>query len=202
MCLDAAKLPEGKLAEWRNTGTLGGSFSLDPEPERRPVAGVVAGRRAVSFDGTAALLASSAPTPSGLAGAHPFTVEAWVYNPSLQTKKTFMDWHGDGGAEFGCGDGRYNAPSAFANGTDGFNVAWDLVYSGGRFGTVAIYADGKLQATEERVSLNTRAGLPMHLGTAWNTEKGTLRMLSGSIRRLVVYDHTRSAAEIRASAAQ
>jgi hypothetical protein len=107
-----------------------------------------------------------------------------------------------------------NAPSAFANGTDGFNIAWEpapkpgvwhhlaWVYSGGRFGTVSVYADGELKATEEHVSLNTYAGFPMHLGTAWNTGKGTRSMFSGSLHRLAVYACARSAADIRASAAR
>ena len=222
--LDADGLPEGKLAQWPNAGTLGGHFGLDPEPERRPVAGVVAGRRAVTFDGTGTFLASTIPTHAFLTGCRPFTVEAWVCNPDLQAvetvfslapeaaKKTFMDWHGNGAVECGYGDGRYNTPSAFANGTDGFNIAWEpppqpgawhhlaWVYSGGLHGTVAVYADGELKATEEHVSLNTSAGFPMHLGTAWNTEKATLRTFSGSLHRLTVFAYARSAAEIRASA--
>ncbi len=224
VCLDAEKLPEGKLAQWPNAGALGGHFGLDPEPERRPVAGVVAGRRAVTFDGAATFLASTNPTHEWLTGDRPFTIEAWVHNPSLQTletvfslapeaaKKTFSDWHGNGAVECGYGDGRYNAPSAFANGTDGFNVAWEppprpgvwhhlaWVYSGGLHGTVAVYADGELCATEEHVSLNTYAGFPMHLGAAWNTEKGTCRMFSGSLHRLSVRDRALSPAEIGARA--
>ncbi|MBM4038004.1 MAG: LamG domain-containing protein [Planctomycetes bacterium] len=224
VCLDADKLPEGKVAEWPNAGTLGGHFGLDPEPERRPTAGLVAGRRGVTFDGIGTFLTSTIPTPPSLTGDRPFTIEAWVHNPSLQTvetvfslapeaaKKTFMDWHGNGAVECGYGDGRYNAPSAFANGTDGFNIAWEQppkpgewhhlawVYSGGLHGTVAVYADGELVHTEEHVSLNTYGGFPMHLGAAWNTEKGPRRMLSGSLHRLTVHAHARSAAEIRATA--
>jgi hypothetical protein len=222
--LDAGNLPEGKLAQWPNTGALGGHFALDPEPERRPIVGEAAGRRAVTFDGTGTFMQSAIPTPACLTGDHPFTVEAWVHNPELQPVETvfalapeaakagFMDWHGNGAVECNYGGGRYNDPSAFANGTPGFNIAWEppprpgawhhlaWAYGGGPHGTVAVYVDGELHTIEERVSLSTYAGFPMYLGTAWNTAKATRRMFSGSIHRLAVYDHAWTAAEIRAAA--
>jgi len=225
--LDAGNLPEGTLAQWANAGMLGGQFGLDPELERRPVVAEVAGRRAVSFDGSVTFMQSSIPTPPGLTGSGPFTIEAWVHSRTLRpvetvfglapeaAKKTFMDWLGNGAVECNIGCGLYNDPSAFANGTDGFNIAWEgappklnawhhlaWVYSGGPHGSVAVYVDGTLNAVEEHVSLNTYPGFPMHLGAAWNTARGPRRMSSGALHRLTVYDYARTAAEIRAAAAQ
>ena len=223
--LDAAGLPEGKLSRWPNRGTLGGHFGLTDEPDRRPTAQPIAGRPAVSFDGKETLLRSEFPTPQAVTGPRPFTVEAWVHNPSVQhvetvfalapaaAKRTFMDWQGNGGVECNYGRGGYNAPSAFANGTDGFNIAWHgappkatgwrhlaWVYSGGRFGSVRVYADDRLNAIEEHVSLDTYSGFRMVLGAGWNTRKGLKNPFSGAVNRLTVFDYARTAEEIQAAA--
>ena len=223
--LEEKDLAEGPLIRWPNRGRLGGAMALDPEPDRRPVAGTVAGRPAVTFDGKATVLQSAAPTPAAVTGAGPLTIEAWVYGAPARpvetifslapeaAKKTFADWRGNGAVECNCGTGGRGEPSAFANGTDGFNTAWEgpppapgrwhhlaWVYSGGMFGTLAVYVDGEVRAGKEHLSLGTYAGFPMFLGAGWNTEKGPKSVFSGSISRLKVYDYARTPEEIREAA--
>ena len=223
--LDAEGLTGRRIASWANAGRLGGSFRVPAEPDRQPLARTVAGRRAVVFDGVKTFLQSTSPTPAALAGRGAFTVEMIVHNPALEAvetvamlaperaKSTFMDWHDNHSLEFNYGQAGYNAPSAFRNGTDGFNIAWPRgaapeagrwhhlawVYDGGMFAQVRVYVDGKLRAMERGVSLETRPGR-MFLGTAWNTEKGPRTMFSGAVGRIAAYDYARTAREIKDAA--
>jgi hypothetical protein len=225
VALDANDLPEGPLGRWANTGRLGGQFAGDAEPDRRPMAGEVAGRPAVTFDGST-FMHSTAATPLAVTADRPFTVEMWVHNPSPQpvetpfalapqaAKVTFWDWHGNGGVACSYGEGGYGTPSAFASGTDAFNMAWQAgpsgkgqwrhlawVYGGGAFATMSLYVDGKLNATREHLSLGTYPVFSMYLGSGWDTAKGMLNPFSGSIGRLTVYDYAKSADEVAAAAA-
>lgn len=87
--LEAGDLKPGELASWTNRGTLGGEFGLEPEPPGAPPkAEQVAGRAAVTFDGSGAPLRSSIPTPAALTGDRPLTVEMWVLNPRLADQET------------------------------------------------------------------------------------------------------------------
>ncbi len=223
--LEEKDLAEGSLGRWPNRSRLGGAMVLEPEPDRRPVAGIVAGRAAVTFDGKATVLQSTMPTPAAVTGSGPLTVEAWVYSPSPRpvetvfslapeaAKKTFADWRGNGAVECNYGTAGRGAPSAFANGTDGFDTAWEgappapdrwhhlaWVYSGGMFGTLTLYVDGEVRARREHLSLGTYAGFPMFLGAGWNTAKGPRNAFSGSVARLTVYDCARTADEVRRAA--
>src|SRR5687767_9793446 len=74
--LNAAALAPGEVRSWPNGGTLGGAFATDAATA--PVAGDVAGRRAVTF-GAGRTLGSSFHTPAELAGNRPFTLAVWAY---------------------------------------------------------------------------------------------------------------------------
>ena len=219
--LEEKDLAEGSFGRWPNRGTLG-AMILEPEPDRMPVAGKVDGRAAVTFGGRASILQSTVATPESVTGAGPVTVEAWIWSPSPRpaetvfslapeaAKKTFCDWRGNGAFECNLGTGGQGSDSAFANGTDGINTAWEgpppaarqwhhiaWVYSGGMFGTLTIHVDGEVQVRREHLSLGTYSGLPMFLGAGWNTQRGPRNAFSGSVSGVRVYDCARTPEEIR-----
>ena len=137
--LEAAALAAGPLAAWENSGSLGGSFEPEEEQPAAAVAGEVTGRKAVTFDGPATLI-SDIPTPGGLTGDVPFTVEMLVFNPKVADIETvftlapavampgFLHESNSCGAMFGFGnakeDDRTYRPAFFASGQSSRHVGW------------------------------------------------------------------------------
>ena len=103
------------------------------------MAGEVTGRKAVTFDGPATLI-SDIPTPGGLTGDVPFTVEMLVFNPKVADIETvftlapavampgFLHESNSCGAMFGFGnakeDDRTYRPAFFASGQSARHVGW------------------------------------------------------------------------------
>ena len=178
-------LAQGPLSQWTNKGALGGAFhALNVPPNVKEVEG----RKCVYFDSCAwavpmdfQAMAADFFTPKELDSLKPFTVTAWLYNPSPLgidgTRETLLAWQpidGDDGTQIGYGnEGRYY----FEKGLNGGAIegpmgglgfpdscwpalnAWHhiaYVYTGGRDGKLLLYIDGKLgsERTFDRNILN------------------------------------------------
>jgi len=221
-------LTSGKLASWKNKGKAGGEFGLPARKPSEPIAGIVAGRKAVTFDGRSTFMQSSFNAPASLTWRNPFTVETWIYNPTIDYAETFfsmaprlaftstmLEDYIKRAAEFRYGSGDDRTPAAFYTGWDYHSTGWiagkapeagkwrhiAYVCDGQRQGTLTIYVDGVPVHKREWFTLATTPNLPMFLGTAWNTETGASDMFSGSIAGLKVFDYAKTAAEVKASAA-
>jgi hypothetical protein len=226
--LSSKRLPEGQLTAWNNRGTAGGSFVLPKTRSIEPVVEDVKGHKAVTFDGRYAFMQSDISTPESVTGIKPVTVEMWVYNPkvnddetvfSLAPREAFSRVYFEGFAyralELRYAPGSERRSGAVFTGMRLRNLGWKdgdypapgewhhiaFVYDGTRQGTAQVYVDGKLNNAVGYYTICTQDGLPMYLGTAWNTDHGTRDMFSGSLASLKVYDYARTEEEI-AEAAQ
>ncbi|MCI0537285.1 MAG: hypothetical protein L0Z50_18885 [Verrucomicrobiales bacterium] len=106
--LDAASLASGSLSEWPNAGALGGSFKA-LTPDNAGTVESAQGIKGVSFDGTNDNYVG--PTaPVYLTANASRTVDAWIFNPAINTEETVFAWGRRGGGD------RTNA--SFVHGTD------------------------------------------------------------------------------------
>lgn len=103
--LDASVLPEGRLAIWRNLGTLGGSFI--PVFRTQPTVEIIKNQKAVNLTAVDVLLRSTFSPPASLNGRQPFTLLVRVLIPELAQKRTILTWSQQpgAGAIFGIGKG-------------------------------------------------------------------------------------------------
>lgn len=202
--LDASGLAPGAVAEWANRGSLGGGFRA--EGEKRPAAGDVGGRRAVTFEG--GVLRSAFDTPPSLSGDGPFTVEAWAWNPRTGGPETVLAWgrHPDGFAEFRYGStvreafAGTGAPHGGVRGTPPAEGAWHLLTWVYTPGTLRLYVGGAL-VQEKACTLRARPEGPLTLGGGWEGRKGApVALLSGSVARVRVHARALSTREVRNAA--
>jgi len=225
--LPVADLEEGPLAVWENRGGAGGALRPARLTSDAPVAGEVAGRPAVTFDGARAFMQSDIPTPACVTGMAPVTLEMWVHTPrvsgnetvfSLAPRQAFSRVYFEGetqrALEFRYATGNEHQPGAIFTGANIRAMGWNngrppeagqwqhlaFVYDGHPDGQAQLYVNGQLHAQRGFYTLYTQAGLPMFLGTAWNTDHGTRDLFSGSLNRLRVYDYARTGEEIASAA--
>jgi hypothetical protein len=116
--LDATAQPTGPLATWPNSGSAVGDFtSVVTVPEVITVDGV----KGVSFlggtAGNAGTFYVGPIAPSSLTGNSSRTIEAWVWDPTVQDEKTVIAWGRRGGGPDGSnstfGHGNHGTWGAF-----------------------------------------------------------------------------------------
>lgn len=199
--LDTNDLPLGTLTIWANEGTLSGS--LRSGVSGRPTVGTVAGRKAVTLDGTK-WLKSTFPAPAGITGNSDFSVAVWAYNPSIAGEECMVQWARRGTsprcAQLNYGTSRdFGAVTHWSNPDMGYDGGvpgagtWHhiaVTYEGGTNGTEKVYVDGKLNATEDK-TLDLWPGDPIRLGCADNEH-----YFSGSLAAVTIYDHALSQQEV------
>jgi hypothetical protein len=218
--LEAARLPFGKLSLWPNEGSLGGAMRLPPVKPQAPQAEVVDGRKAVTFSGGASCLVSDVVTPMAVTRMRPVTIEVWAYNPSVEPaetlfslapRKAFAPSYGEDFMRRAL-ELRYGRDVVFT-GTDNRTLAWDqgkvpaakqwhhiaFVYDGALHGWGRVYVDGALYKEKGWYTLSTLPGLPMVVGSAWNTDYGPIEGFTGSLASVKVYDYAKTADEVRAA---
>jgi hypothetical protein len=223
--LDAKDLAEGELPSWPNKGNLGGAFETAADWSAAPVVETVAGRQAVTFEGSRTFLRSRINTPASVTEDRPFTVEMWVLNPALAAHETVfslaphvaMKGYPDAAcaraADFCFGAGDDTKPAAFATGGGNRAIGWSggnpaagkwhhlaCVYSGGANGVFTVFVDGQRNTQRAYYRLLTMPGFPMHIGASWNTATGAAHHFSGSLAQLRVYDYAKSEEEIARTA--
>ena len=215
--LDATGLPLGPLTELENTGALGGTFV--PAGDAGTVE-TVAGVKGITFDGEDDSYIGPV-APIFLTGNESRTVEAWIYNPAINTEETVFAW--------GRRDGPNGTLAAHFHGTHpdwgaighwgppdmGWGPAGNLVagewthvaYVYDEVGQAAtVYSNGTQANTETfaaalAIHALDAAGrqLPFRLGGQSNADGSTGGQLASmTIARVRVYDQPLSAAEIMA----
>jgi putative NADPH-quinone reductase len=103
--LDATGQPEGALATWNNTGTLGESFTA---PGTVPGVITVDGVKGVAFSAVTSTYYVGPVAPYSVCFNGSRTIEAWVWDPAPANEKNVIAWgHRDGpnGANFSFGHG-------------------------------------------------------------------------------------------------
>jgi hypothetical protein len=202
--LDANNLPLGNLKEWVNQGTVGGRFeclSVCPQVE------IVAGLKAVTFNGKDQILKSTFIFPESIARKRSFSVALWIFDPEIGRKKIILSWASrpQNSTEFSIGrayDGAFCSDGIIKVGYEGgipLSKAWHhlaFIYDGN---TLRVYVNGELNV-EKLIRLNTKEGGNIYLGAGWNSERNSpYSLFSGSIAKVQVYDYALSALEIRNS---
>jgi hypothetical protein len=214
--LNAAPLTEGLLATWTNAGVLGGEFT--------PVVGA---GEVQTLDGAKGLTLGGGDTyyrgplsPVSVTGNPNVTIEAWVYNPTIEGEESVIAWGRRGGPDGSAFSFNHGSNAAFGATTHwgAYDVGWNGVVNAGRWTHIAevynaathttrLYVDGKLVNNYvEPGNLNvwavdtTGARLPFTLG-AQNNDNGTVstgQLASLSVGRLRIWDSTKTDAGIKA----
>ena len=197
--LDAAKLADGPLAAWDNTGSLAGSFkSIGTSPQVKTIDGV----KAVDFDGKQYMLGDF-NAPASITGDKPWTVIVKVYARDIGGERTLLSWANRPG---NCMEIEYgDAPFWGALGTWGeFTTGWldkvpaknqwhTLIYSyaGGKDGEFQAWGDGDLIVLKKG-TIATKDGRPFVLGACMldDPEKkpGYIHFIDAAIASVQVYD--------------
>jgi hypothetical protein len=171
---------------WANTGT-GGNFTVTGGiVANAPISETVAGATAVTFSGVAGCSLETAPASSSVTGGNAWSVEAWVYNPSIGTEEDYFQWSARNSGASRAADLCYGSSSSsgayvhWANDagfTGGAPEAskWHyitLTYSGTDNGGVeSLYVDGVLNSTTTR-TLNLSGQINMILGSGYAIDSG------------------------------
>src|SRR5262245_35656446 len=174
--LDATALTNGPLATWINTGTVPGDFTsagtVVPE-----VTNVLSGKGVSFIGGTVGTNGThyiGPIAPPAVTGTNSRTIEAWIYNPTLQPEETVFAWGRRNGApdgsnvSFGHGTdpdfgavGHWGAPDIGWGGnptTNLISTRWTFIAYTYDVTTalISVYKDGQLANSETSVPpLNT-----------------------------------------------
>lgn len=187
--MDATSLPLGPLPNWTNNGTLGGTFDT-VSATNVPVVSNVFGIKGVNFttlavggnggrNGTSYI---GPAVPTQLTGNGPRTIEAWVYNSTVQDEETMFAWgaRGSDHVNVSFGEGRNGAFGGCAQ-WGASDIGWNnqevygrwvnLAYTYDGTNTTRLYVEGKLANTDlDTPPLATQAldaqGLPYHFRMA------------------------------------
>jgi hypothetical protein len=208
--LDAAGLSDGALASWsgNTTQTLTQATS-----SAQPKVGTTAGVRAVSFDGGDWLQVSGVDARLTDSNST-FTVETFIYNPSIDSEESYFCWapRGNSGAAWDgkCRSVAYGSSAGY--GAVGcWKSAWELgfttvpaaslwhhivtAYDGA---TMRVYVDGLLNASKA-MAFNATTGLVYSVGRASSQDGTTIKYFSGAIARLRVHTGALTADQILAN---
>ena len=97
--LDAATITAADgdaVTTWANDGTLGASFDALAGTTGAVFTNNLHGRKAILFDGTAQSVLVGPTAPSSLTGESVWSIEAWVWVPSLPpAKSVYLSWTED-----------------------------------------------------------------------------------------------------------
>ena len=170
----------GTVREFRNQGSLGGTFSMMTNGGQ-VVVETVNEVKAVSFPGGSVGMESDFPVPASLLGNNPWTFHVRVLNPQIGGEEYIIHWGRRNGP-----DGTNGAIAYGTNGSFGAVQHWggpDMGYDGGvpaanqwhnivvtyDGGTEIIYVDGAVNATEGDKTLNiggSAGALTFYVGRA------------------------------------
>lgn len=225
--LDFTTLSEGPLTNLVNSGSMGGVFETRgraaAEIPRMARPGGGTGTPALFFDGvdhmqhvTVAGVTNLISAAPGLTGANPTrTIEAWVFNPTLQDEETLLSWGRRGVSAANNGNNMsFNYGTAAAHGAAGHwgpaDIGWNNAGGAPAAGvwhhlaytfdgtTTRVYVDGAL-ANSEVATVNTLPLPPISLAAQNTTDEGALDgALRGALAlgRVRVHDGALSAADI------
>ncbi|MGC9035724.1 MAG: DUF2341 domain-containing protein, partial [Verrucomicrobiia bacterium] len=207
---------QGRILEWKNFGTKGGSFVPFGLPDTLPGISNLAGQVSIGFDG-GDYLKGTIPAPDEITGsaapANDYTIEVWVNNPAIATEECVFSWARRGGGNgtgaqinYGSstGAGGFGAVSHWGAAAD---MGWNTVPAAGQWHLITVvydgsteylYLDGVLQYSEAK-TLNIRVGEPMTIGTAYEASFIPSKQYSGYVASLRVHSGVLSAADVAAN---
>jgi hypothetical protein len=188
--LDAANFQAGEaVTQWNNNGALGGNFTATGKP---PVVDIIAGKKALVFNGTQAL-ESSVAVPRSLAGNNSYTVSYEVYADQIKDEDPVLSWtNGESdhrSATFGFGSNRT------AGAVQHFGVS-DFQYkkmpAAGKWHDVVVTFDGSFEKLFVDGELNNTENKMLFLQPAdkfiIGAKTNRSAYFSGAISSLKIYD--------------
>jgi hypothetical protein len=192
--------PGTQVMEWKNNGILGGTFKAGA---KSPLVEVIAGKKAVVFNGTQ-LLESSFEVPISLAGNSSYAVSFWVYTKQLKDEAPIITW-AFGGRNHNntiVGFGKQQAFGAVQhNGFSDLQFNRRALPEAGKWQHVVVTFDGKFEKlfldgkpnNQENKMLFVKTAKTFVLG-AKNTRQP---LLNGAIASLKVYDRSLTEKEVK-----
>lgn len=156
-----------------------------------PTVEILAGREAVTFDGSRTFLQSDIVTPESVTRINPVTVEMWVYNPEVGNAETvfslaprqafataFLEDVVQRDLEVRYFQGEETRPGAVSTGFRSRSIGWKdgqhpeagkwhhiaFVYDGKQQGWGKVYVDGELANSRGFYTMCTNSGLPVFPG--------------------------------------
>ncbi len=214
--IDAAEFTTGTdgaaVGAIANAGTLGGTFVPLAGKAGAVYSANVAGMPAFTFADTSTIMTNTVLPTAGMCGANPWSVEAWVYNPSFTaTIETYFAWtprdgfSNNGRTVMEC---RHCANEGYAVEHYSTNLSWGgkpsrpecwhyLVATRAADGTECFYIDGRLYE-RKNIALNLRTDGWLTLGGVWvaASSKYWAYPFSGSLAKLRVHSGTLTAAQV------
>jgi hypothetical protein len=187
--LDATALPLGSLPHWTNNGTLGGTFD-SVSATNFPAVTNILGVKGVNFTtvgggGTNGTSYLGPAVPTQLTASGPRTIEAWIFNATVQDEETMFAWGAragtaNTGANVSFGEGRNGAFGAVAqwgqpdigwNNQEVYGRWVNLAYTYDGTNTTRVYVDGKqanvdIDTPPLVTAANDAAGQPYHFRIA------------------------------------
>ncbi|HEY9194786.1 MAG TPA: family 43 glycosylhydrolase, partial [Mucilaginibacter sp.] len=188
--LDAADFQAGEaVTQWANKGALGGSFTASG---KLPVVDIIAGKKALVFNGTQAL-ESTVAVPRSLAGNNSYTVSYEVYTDQIKDENPVLSWtSGESdhrGAAFGFGSNKtagavqHFGVSDFQYKTKPVAGKWHQVVVTFDGSFEKLFVDGELNNTENKM-LFLQLADKFIIGAKTNRSA----YFSGVISSLKIYD--------------
>ena len=137
------------VTQWTNDGSLG-DFNVLSGNSGATFTNSLFGRKAVLFDGTEQSVLAGDTVPSSLTARNPWSIESWVWVPSLPAPKSvYLSWTKDEGS------GSYQSPNRVMLRYDTANVGLDM-----RGGTMSFgYGTPVAGAWHHIVATRTPAGI-------------------------------------------
>ena len=81
------------VAQWANAGSLGGNFAPLAGGAGPTFTNSLLGKKALSFNGSLQSVLTNSIVPASLTGANPWSVETWVWVPTLPAAKSiYLSW--------------------------------------------------------------------------------------------------------------
>ncbi|WP_231491265.1 family 43 glycosylhydrolase [Pedobacter sp. Leaf170] len=185
-----------------NKGKLAGKFSA--EGVNKPIAAMIAGKKALVFSGRERMT-SSVTAPLSLLGNSSYSVSMWVLNPDIEKEETIVTWTPKGGdnltnVAIGYGNGKNTGAAIHSGWADlGYkqlpkSKQWHLVTMVFDGTMEHIYVDGKLDRAERRMLFINKLTRFLIGGNADGTAG-----FSGALASLKIYDRPLTEEEISAS---
>ena len=207
--LDAASFTTDDLS-WTNNGSYEDFAAVGA-----PMSGFVETTPVVWLNGTRDAFEGDASAPAGLVGSAPTaTIEAWVFNPFIDSEETIIAWGDRGGPDGSNMSFNYGTNSDFGavgHWGDSYDLGWSgtpeanlwhhLAYTfDGE--TSRVYLDGELNNEKRMPGLDTFAGSAIAVGAQWRSGGRSLessRRGSMAIGRIRVHDEALSGVQVAAN---
>jgi len=189
------------IAQWENSGSLGGTFAALPGNSGAAFTNSLLGRKAVLFGGTAQSTLTNIAAPAALTGTSAWSMEVWTWVASVPAAKSaYLSWTEDNAANSWEGSRvmfRYDAGGVAVdnlNGTVGFGYGTPAAGSWHHIAVVRntlkqekVFVDGNTVAFSW-CSDPAQSGIPLSLGAVkkFNSSSYT-NFFTGALSRVRIH---------------